>query len=423
MKEEIRHIKPARRPDESIKLPSSKSYTNRALIAAALAEGESTILAPSESDDTQLLIAGLEEFGVPISKARGRLVVQGSGGKLALPKKEIFTGNAGTAMRFLAALAALSPGEVRLSGNDQMNVRPIGDLLAALKRAGIGSSCTDGHPPVVIRGAKFQGGPIDIDASVSSQFLSSLLLIAPYARRQVILRVIRRVASEPYIHMTLHIMRSFGAVVDTLDFRVFTIEVGDHYIGREYAVEADASAASYFLGAAAITGGCIRLPELSRESLQGDVGFVKILTEMGCTLVGAEEGIELRGGHLRGIEVDMNSMPDCVPTLAVVAAFADGPTAIENIANLRFKETDRLAAIATELRRMGGKIEVADDQLIIHPRPLHGAVIETYGDHRMAMCFALAGLRVDGIGIKNPRCVTKSFPGFWEEFNKLESEE
>lgn len=423
MTEEIRTIRCGGTPDATIRLPSSKSYTNRALVAAALAEGESAILSPSESDDTSLLVAGLGEFGIDIQRRPGGLLVQGGAGRLALPQKELFAGNAGTTMRFLAGVAALAPGDVTLTGSGQMNVRPIGDLLSALKMAGVRSACSGGYPPVTIHGGSFGGGRVDIDASQSSQFLSALLLVGPYAKRPLVVHVVGRVASEPYIPMTLHVMRAFGAAVDTLDYRNFTIDNTLRYLGREFRVEADASAATYFLGAGAITGGLVRIPDLSAESLQGDVRFASILRDLGCTIIESEEGMQLRGGKLHGIEIDMNAMPDSVPTLAVLAAFAEGPTAILNIGQLRYKETDRITAVATELRKLGAKIEIGDDQMVVHPRPLHGGLIETYGDHRMAMSFAMAGLRVENLRIKDPRCVTKSFPGFWDEFRKLEAQE
>jgi len=224
----------------------------------------------------------------------------------------------------------------------------------------------------------------------------------------------------PYVDMTLHVMRSFGANIETIDTKIFKIDNQQKYIGHEFEIESDATSASYFLAAAAITNGYIKICGLSTESLQGDIQFISVLSDMGCSVIKHQDCIEMRGGKLHGIEVDMNTMLDCVPTLAVVAAFAKGNTVIKNIRQLRYKETDRISAIATELTKIGAKIELVDNELIIYPQPLHGAVIETYNDHRIAMSFAIAGLQVDGIKIKNPMCVTKSFPNFWEEFKKLE---
>ncbi len=415
-----RAIRAAKCVNADIHVPPSKSYTNRALIAAALADGSSRILHPSESDDSLRLIEALGEFGITVSRKEDTLEVAGSGGILRAPSREINVGNAGTAMRFLAAFASLAPGETHLTGDEQMQQRPMGDLLKALKTAGIRCSSADGRPPVTIHGGNFLGGTIDLDAEVSSQYLSALLLAAPYARRHTTIRLKGKLSSLPYVDMTLYVMRSFGAIFDDIDMKLFHIDPRQHYIGHDFSVESDASAATYFLAAAAITNGRVRICNLSPDSLQGDIKFLSILADMGCTLSVEEDSVELRGGKLRGIEVDMNEIPDCVPTLAVAAAFADGQTIIQNIAHLRYKETNRLKALAAELSKLGAQVELSDDGLAICPKPLHGATIETYNDHRIAMSFAIAGLRVGGMTIMNPACVTKSFPNFWEEFAKLE---
>ena len=419
----IRKILPTKKVDVKVKLPPSKSYTNRALIVAALADGVSTIMNPSHSEDSEYLLSALREFGVAIKENAHFFQVYGTGGLLQTPSKEIFVGNAGTAMRFLATLACLAPGTTTITGDENMQHRPINDLLDALRMSGIRCESTNGFPPVKITGGTLHGGHIEVNSSISSQFLSSLLLSSPYAKKPMRIRVKGKLSSLPYINISLHVMRSFGAEIDVTDFSFFHVNNVEHYIGRDFPIEADASAASYFLAAAAITGGRVVLKNLSPDSLQGDVLFVDVLSQMGCIITKHENHIELHGGKLRGIEVDMNQLPDCVPTLAVVAAFAEGSTTISNIGHLKFKESNRLQSIATELTRIGARAEVFEDGLIIIPQQLRGATIETYNDHRIAMSFAIAGLRVNGIAIKNPACVSKSFPTFWHEFEKIEAKE
>jgi 3-phosphoshikimate 1-carboxyvinyltransferase len=418
-----RPIRPCRSIDAEVRLPPSKSYTNRALIAASLAEGISVLVNPSKSEDSGHLVRALREFGVPISEHPGGLEIEGTGGRLRVPGKEVFVGNAGTAMRYLTTFAALAEGETVLTGDEHMLRRTLKGLLDALRGAGVRSSSKDGFPPVTIYGGNFAGGLIEIDASVSSQFVSSILLSAPYARRPVSLHVTGKLSSLPYVDMSIHVMRSFGAGVDNIESSLFRVSNTQRYIGHEFRIEADASAATYFLAAAALTGGHVTIPDLSPESLQGDVRFLGVLADMGCKVSSHQNRIELYGNRLRGIEVDMNDIPDSVPTLAVLAAFAEGPTTILDVAHLRHKETDRLRALAAELARLGARVDLHEDGLTIHPRPLSGAAIETYNDHRIAMSFAVAGLRIKGVVIKNPGCVGKSFPTFWEEFTKLEKQE
>ncbi len=421
MIEEIRKIRSTKSVNAEIQVPPSKSYTNRALIAAALAEGTSNIHHPSRSDDSTFLVEALRNFGIKIIDHGDKLEIHGCNGKLKAPAQEIFVGNAGTAMRFLASFACLAEGETILTGDEEMNKRPINDLVDALKTNGIKCSCQNGFPPVKIHGGNFIGGKINVDASISSQFVSSILLSSPYAKRPVTLHVNGKLSSMPYVDMTLHVMRSFGASIDTIEMKTFTIDNKQRYIGHDFIIEPDASSATYFLGAAAITKGRVIITNLTSESLQGDIQFLSILSDMGCTIIKHQDNIEIHGDKLHGIEVDMNEMPDCVPTLAVVAAFAKGATTIKNIAHVRHKETDRLDALSKELTKIGARVELSEDELVIHPQPLHGAIIETYNDHRMAMSFAFAGLQIDGININNPMCVTKSFPNYWEEFQKLES--
>jgi 3-phosphoshikimate 1-carboxyvinyltransferase len=417
----IRKAAPAIARD--VRLPPSKSYTNRALAAAALAVGRSTIVGPSRSQDSHYMTGALASLGVAIQADPDRTLVAGTGGVLAAPRKPIFVGNAGTTFRFLTALAAVAAGATTLTGDAQMRTRPVGDLLDALAQAGVRTSSAGGFPPVTVEGGSFAGGAITLPGDKSSQYLSAILLAAPYAGGPVTVTVEGAQSSAPYVRMTTEVMRAFGVPVEEGPGPVYRVGAGTRYAGRTYAIEPDASAASYFLAAAAVTGGRVRIPGLSASSLQGDVRFVDTLVAMGCTSTPGDGALEIAGGSLTGIEVDMNAMPDCVPTLAVVALFADGPTSIRNVAHLRFKETDRLAALAAELSRLGAGVELLPDGLVIRPAPLAGARIETYRDHRIAMSFAVAGLRVPGVSIADPGCVAKSFPGFWDEFTHLESTE
>jgi 3-phosphoshikimate 1-carboxyvinyltransferase len=415
-----RRIHPAGQLDLDIAVPPSKSYTNRALIAAALADGTSTLTGTSRSDDSRIMIEALRNFGITITGTDGDLIVGGRNGLITTPSQEIGVGNAGTAMRFLTTLAALAPGTTVLNGDEQMRTRPIGKLVEALRSTGVRCHSAGGFPPVTIEGGTFHGGPVVITGETSSQFVSSILLSAPYARTPLTLSVRGRMRSLPYIDMTLHVMRSFGADVTVLDNQAYRVSTGERYIPQAYGIEGDASAATYFLAAAALTKGRVRITNLTRESLQGDIRFATILAEMGCRLSGDNGYIELRGGDLRGIEIDMNDLPDCVPTLAVVAAFADGPTTISHIEHLRLKETDRISALTAELTRLGARVDTPDGGMQITPRPLKGCAIETYNDHRIAMSFAIAGLVVPGVSIQNPECVSKSFPDFWKTFSRLE---
>ncbi len=409
--------------DAEITLPPSKSYTNRALITGALARGNSTILNPSLSDDSHLLISALREFGISIKPSSSGVSIEGSGGKFQAPSDEIDVGNAGTAMRFLTGFAALGSGTTRITGDARMLRRPIRDLVECICRMGVRAESTNGYPPVTVHGGTLRGGIVDIDATKSSQFLSSILLVAPYATSRLEIQTMGTPSSLPYLDITLDVMKKFGAVVQNNHYRTFEIDCGKQYMGTEYRVEPDASSAAYFLCAAAITGGTIRVPHLHRDSLQGDIRLLQVLEAMGCAVRSDSHSVEIHGGRLSGIDIDMNDMPDCVPALAVTAAFAVGQTTISRISHLRYKESDRLQAIAAELTRMGAQVQVGGDSLTIVPGRMHGARINTYNDHRIAMSFAVAGLKIDGVEISNPDCVSKSFPGFWDEFHKLESKE
>lgn len=416
---ETRHIKTIDSIDAVIEVPTSKSLTNRALITAALAMGVSKIINPSQADDCRLMIEALRKFGIIIEEHQNYLIVHGSSGKLTPHESEIYVGNAGTTMRFLTGLAAITEGTTRLVGNERMNQRPLSDLLSALDQMGVKYESESGYPPLIVHGRKLKGGTIKIDGTRSSQFVSSILLIAPYADSDVTLELTGRGVSRPYIDLTISVMHKFGVEVSESG-NSFYIPTARKYLSNEYIIEADASAASYFFAAAAITGGSVLVRNLSLNSEQGDIKFLDILQLMGCKAVTDNEGVKVTGGNLSAIVVDMNEVPDMVPTLAVIALFAEGKTSIKNVKHLRYKESDRLKALATELQKLGAEVTEYDDGLEILPKEIYiGAEIETYDDHRIAMSFAIAGLKIHGIKIQNPGCVKKSFPNFWDEFENL----
>ena len=419
-------IKPAGKIKAEVSVPGSKSITQRALIAAALADGESTLIGPLESEDTQYTAGALKQMGVTVDKEKHRWTVRGNGGKIATPGKEIFLGNNGTATRFLTSVAALGTGIFKISGDKRMAERPILPLMQALKGWGvdIASINNNGCPPLLIKADGLSGGKTILPEGKSSQYLSSLLLVGPYARQEAELDVEGEILSLPYVFMTLAVMDAFGIRVEANEaLNSYKIPQGI-YKAREYAIEGDASNASYFYAAAAVTGGEVTVPNVPVPSLQGDAAFVALLARMGCQINKTGEGLMVSGPEeLKGITIDMADMPDVVPTLAVVASQAKGRTTIKNIAHLRIKECDRLHVMAVELAKMGARVRELDDALIIEGKdpdvPMHGAEINTYNDHRIAMSFAVAGLTVPGIKVLGEECVAKSFPDFWERFALL----
>ena len=410
-------IKPIRQCDTVIKAPSSKSYTHRALLLAALADGESTLVDPLRSEDTGMTTRGLERLGIPILWEGNSIRVSGGGGRLEGRGERIDVGNSGTSMRFLTALAALKKGQTVLDGDDRMRVRPMGGLLESLEDLGAEARSKRGDdcPPVIIESQGLRGGRTKVRSHESSQYLSGLLMIAPYACVDVHLSVEGTLVSRPYIDITLSVMSAFGVGVSREGNHSFFIRAGQRYLARDYRIEGDASNASYFLSAAAITKGRVRVGNFPSSSIQGDAGFLEILETMGCQVARGKGWIEVQGKRLRGIEIDMNAVPDLVPALAVTAAFAKGKTIIRRIGHLRLKESDRIKALAGELAKMGIRVEEGEDWLSIEGGEPHGAEIETYDDHRLAMSFAIAGLAVSGIRIRNESCVNKSFPAFWEK--------
>ena len=420
----MKKITPLTKIDVTVEVPGSKSITQRALIAAALADGESTLVGPLASEDTAYTAMALRAMGIEVESQVTEWRVKGRGGRIKKPAREIFLGNNGTATRFLTSVAALGQGLFVISGEKRMEERPIKPLMKALQGWGVAikSIKSTGCPPLEIMANGITGGLTILPEGKSSQYLSSLLLVAPYARKKAELQVKGTVPSRPYVTMTLAVMDSFGIkAAANADLTHFDIEQGC-YQARTYQIEGDASSASYFFAAAAITGGRVTVSNVPQKSLQGDTVLVAMLKKMGCQ-VSYDQGITVKGPEkLNGIEVDMGDCPDVAPTLAVVAAMAHGRTVIKNVAHLRIKECDRLNAMATELSRLGVRLEEKSDQLIIDgvgPAALHGAEIETYNDHRIAMCLAVAGLVVPGVVIVNDSCVAKSFPDFWERFAKL----
>ncbi len=413
-------IKPISKLDAVVTVPSSKSYSNRALLIAALADGESHIYNCLDCDDTRYMISALNSFGINIVEDKTKVTVQGCNGFPGISDKTIFVGNAGTTMRFLCSFAALCPGETIIDGNWRMRQRPLNDLIDGLSPLGAEmiSLSENGCPPVKIKGGGIDGGETEMNGDKSSQYFTSILLSSPYAKKDVLIKVNGELTSRPYIDLTIDLMKIFGVNVENNSYSSFFIKSGNGYKAREYAIESDMTSAAYFFAAAAITGGKVRIENLNPGTMQGDIKFVDILKKMGCIVLKGENFIEVEGGGLTGINVNMNEMPDAVQTLAVTALFARGETRITGVSNLRIKETDRIKALAAELSRLGAQVRELDDGLVIIPGKLQAAEIETYDDHRMAMSFALAGLKIHGIKIKNPGCVNKSFPDF---FKKLES--
>lgn len=415
-------------PHATIQVPGSKSITNRAMVLAALAVGDQprVLRGALLSEDTQVMADCLRSLGLSVTvreqqSDNGTIEISGQFPH-STPAMDValFAANSGTTMRFLTAMVCLGHGRYRLDGVPRMRQRPIEDLLTALRQLGVKaySENRDGCPPVVVEANGLPGGEVHIKGDVSSQFLSGLLMAAPRADKLTTIEVMGPLVSKPYVDMTLAMMRDFGAVLEESK-RGYFIPGRQQYRNTDYFIEPDASAASYFFGAAAITGGQITVPGLGSKSLQGDVRFVDVLGEMGCRVVRDDKGITVHGGALRGIDVDMNDISDTVMTLAAVACFAEGPTTIRNVANIRHKETDRLAALSAEIRKVGVAVAEYPDGLKITPAPLHGATIQTYDDHRMAMSLALVGLRTPGIIIQNPGCVAKTYPGFFRDLEQL----
>lgn len=424
-------IAPAPGPvDGSVSVPGSKSITNRALVLGALNAyaKDCAVHGILRSEDTEVMLNALQDLGFwfRVDWETSTVRFRRHGGHIALRPAELFVANSGTTMRFLTALCSLGNVPVRLDGVPRMRERPIADLLDALAQAGVEarSEANNGCPPVVIRGNGpwgWRGERIRIRGDVSSQFVSGVLMAAPHATRgRLTIELDGPLVSLPYVETTRRMLEQFGTPLES-DGANFTARASFRApdAPEDYVVEPDASAASYFFAAAAILGGRATVLDLPENSLQGDVHFVDVLGQMGCRVEKCSSGITVHGRPLRGIDVDMNAISDTVMTLAAVACFAEGPTTIRNVAHIRYKETDRIAALAAELRKVGVTVEELEDGLRITPWQFRGAEIDTYNDHRMAMSLALVGLRVPGVVIRDPGCVAKTYPGFWQDLALL----
>jgi 3-phosphoshikimate 1-carboxyvinyltransferase len=415
-----KEIKPAHHIQATLTLPGSKSYTHRALMAAALAAGESILTNALAAEDTELTAGALAQMGAGIHWQGTTIRVMGRGGGWRPVMLPIYLGNSGTSMRFLTALAALGEGEYLLTGTERLCQRPLGELLTALSQVGVRAVSEKGNgcPPVRVSGGLI-GGRAQLSGGTSSQYLSALMFIGPLAPQGLEIDITGELVSRPYVDLTLEVLSNFGISYYREGYRSFQLPGGQSYLPREYKIEADASSASYFWAAAALTGGRVTISNLSLESSQGDAAFPGVLERMGCVVTSSETGLAVQGGPLRAVQVNMATMPDLVPTLAVLAAFAQGDTLITGVAHLRHKESDRLAAVATELAKMSITAWETGDGLVIRGGAPTGAIIDTYNDHRIAMSFAVAGLKTPGIRISDPDCVAKSFPDFWDFFDRL----
>ena len=419
----------------TIKIPGSKSLTNRALLVGALADGKTCLTNALFSDDSRYFATALQSLGFEIlaNAEKCEYTIKGLGGKIPAAHAELFIGNAGTAARFLSAFLTLGHGEYILDGDGRMRERPIGDLVASLKELGANvlpnmpkanNHKSEIFPPIKITAFGLPGGRTSIPGDISSQFLSALLMVAPYAKNQVKITVSTKLNSRPYVDMTLGVMEDFGVKIIRDGYSSFVISSGKFHSNEIYRIEPDASAASYFFAAPAILGGSVRVENITRKSRQGDIGFVDILQLMGCKVSEGQNFIEVTApsyaGDLQGVDVDMSDIPDTAQTLAVIAPFASTPTRIRGIASARVKETDRVSATCTELARVGVQVVEYQDGMTIYPcKSFLPASIQTYNDHRMAMAFALVGLRVPGVRIENPGCVSKTFPDYFKTLEGL----
>jgi len=418
-------LQPINRVDGTVNLPGSKSVSNRALLLAALAKGTTRLTNLLDSDDVKHMLNALKALGVSYTLSDDRTVceVVGNAGPLhAEQPLELFLGNAGTAMRPLAAALCLGEQSIVLTGEPRMKERPIGHLVDALRQGGAKIDYLEqtDYPPVRLNGG-FVGGEVSVDGSVSSQFLTALLMTAPLAQQDTIITIKGDLVSKPYIDITLHLMRCFGVDVDNQDYQRFVVKGQQQYQSPgDYLVEGDASSASYFLAAAAIKGGTVRVTGIGRNSVQGDIRFADVLEKMGAVIEWGDDYISCTRGSLTAIDMDMNHIPDAAMTIATTALFAEGTTLMRNIYNWRVKETDRLAAMATELRKVGAEVEEGQDFIrVTPPAQLQHADIGTYNDHRMAMCFALVALSDTPVTILDPGCTAKTFPSYFQQLAKI----
>lgn len=418
-------LQPVRLVDGTINLPGSKSLSNRALLLSAFAKGTTILTNLLDSDDVRHMLNALSTLGVSyrLSADRTRCEVTGVGGPLQVAgEHELFLGNAGTAMRPLAAALCLGDNNIVLTGEPRMKERPIGHLVDALRQGGAEIDYTEqvNYPPVRLRGG-FVGGKVSVDGSVSSQFLTALLMAAPLAENDTEIAIKGELVSKPYIDITLHLMAQFGVTVENQGYQRFVVKGGQQYQSPgEYLVEGDASSASYFLAAGAIKGGKVTVTGIGRNSVQGDIRFADVLQKMGATVTWGDDFIACERGELTAVDMDMNHIPDAAMTIATAALFAKGTTVLRNIYNWRVKETDRLSAMATELRKVGAEVEEGEDYIsITPPARLNVAEIGTYNDHRMAMCFSLVALSDTPVTILDPKCTAKTFPDYFDQLARM----
>ncbi|WP_339897620.1 3-phosphoshikimate 1-carboxyvinyltransferase [uncultured Gilvimarinus sp.] len=410
-----------------VTLPGSKSLSNRILLLAALAKGQTTITNLLDSDDVSHMLTALTALGVDyqLSADKQTCTLTGKGGTFAIDEAAIlYLGNAGTAVRPLTAALAASAGEFTITGEPRMYERPIGDLIDALRQLGadISYQQDDGFPPLLIKGKALAGGEVSIKGNISSQYLTALLMVAPLLNGDTVIKVDGELVSKPYIDITLDTMAKFGVTVANNNYQSFNVSGKQTYQSPgEIMVEGDASSASYFLAAAAIGGGPVKVHGTGSASIQGDAKFAEVLKQMGAEVTYSDMWIEVTGtGSLKGVDVDLNHIPDAAMTIATAALFAKGPTRIRNIYNWRVKETDRLSAMATELRKVGATVDEGEDYIYIEPpEQLTAAAIDTYNDHRMAMCFSLASFGDAEIVINDPKCTSKTFPTYFDEFARI----
>ncbi|MBJ2128319.1 3-phosphoshikimate 1-carboxyvinyltransferase [Alteromonas sp. IB21] len=421
-------LDPIAKVSGEVNVPGSKSLSNRALLLAALAEGETELTNLLDSEDIEHMLNALTKLGISyrLNEDKTQCVVQGNGGAFDVAEPlELFLGNAGTAMRPLCAALAASNVDTVLTGEPRMEERPIGDLVDALREADADVTYlkNEGYPPLQIKGKTLSGGEMSVDGSVSSQFLTALLMAAPLFSGDVTICIKGELVSKPYIDITLDTMAKFGVVVENDNYQTFTVSGDAKYLSPgKFMVEGDASSASYFLAAGAIKGGTVRVTGIGQNSIQGDIRFADVLEAMGANVVWNDEYVEITGAPLKGVDMDMNHIPDAAMTIATTALFAEGPTTITNIYNWRVKETDRLAAMATELQKLGAKVEEGHDYITVWPTDsLKHAEIDTYNDHRIAMCFSLVALSDTPVTINDPGCTRKTFPDYFARFKTLYS--
>lgn len=409
----------------SIRVPGSKSITNRALVCAALAKGKSTLHGVLESEDTTVMVEAWRQLGLRVDWDRSTctVTIDGCAGQPPQPEGTLFIANSGTSIRFLTAALAATHGKYTLDGIERMRERPIGDLIRGLKSWGADISSINHQnpecPPVQLNAKGLRGGLARVRGDVSSQFLSGMLMAAPYCSSDVIIEVQGELVSKPYVDMTLSVMQAFGVSPTSRERGQYQFSAPACYVATNYSIEPDASAASYFLAAAAITGGKVRVEGIGLDALQGDVRFASVLEAMGCELKSDRDWIEISGRASRGIDINMADISDTVQTLAAVALFAEGPTRVRGVAHNRHKETDRIGDLIKEIRRLGAQAHEHDDGLTIVPGKLQACELQTYRDHRMAMSFALVAMKVPGCVVLDPRCTEKTYPQFFEDLGKM----